>query len=142
MVHLLDVNVMIALVDQDHTHHKKVKSWFKHNQSSGWATCPLTENGFIRILSNPKYPGNAGNAQQITRLLRILKSNPGHQFWCDKISFTDFRGFQLNGTATHKAITDFYLLALSTLYQGKLATLDQRIDSSQVNGGEAALAQI
>ncbi len=69
MVHPLDVNVMIALVDQNHVHHQKAKSWFKQNQSNRWATCPLIENGFIRILSNPKYPGNAGTVQQITQLL-------------------------------------------------------------------------
>jgi predicted nucleic acid-binding protein len=47
---LFDVNVLIALFDPAHVHHESAHAWWKANQSSGWATCPLTENGFVRVL--------------------------------------------------------------------------------------------
>ena len=52
---LLDVNVLIALFDQEHVHHELSHDWFSDNRRDGWATCPVTENGFLRVLSNPAY---------------------------------------------------------------------------------------
>ena len=142
MVHLLDVNLLIALVDRDHTHHLTARSWFAENQGNGWATCPITENGFVRILSNPKYPGKTGSALQIVHLLRALKSNPAHQFWPDTLSIDEYDGFAFNDQTSHKSVTDLYLLGLATSKDGKLATLDRRIDPGQINGGSKALTLI
>jgi len=57
MIALLDVNVLVALFDPNHTLHEPAHRWFETERESGWATCPITENGLVRVLSNPKYPG-------------------------------------------------------------------------------------
>ena len=142
MVHLLDVNLLIALVDRDHTHHQTARSWFIENQGNGWATCPITENGFVRSLSNPRYPGKTGNLLQIVSMLQALKSNPAHQFWPDTLSLDEYDDFAFTDQTSHKSVTDLYLLALATSKDGKLATLDRRIDPEQINGGSRALTSI
>ncbi len=139
MVSLLDVNLLIALSDASHVHHAKTRSWFKQEASKGWATCPLTENGLIRIVGNPKYPGSPGEPETILPLLSCLKRFPGHQFWQDSISLTDTKHANLLKGASSKSVTDLYLLALAMSHGGRLATLDSRIDPTAITGGAQAL---
>ena len=142
MAYLLDINVLIALTERDHVNHLKVKEWFLLNSVKGWATCPITENGFIRILSNSNYPGRVGGPSVIRSLLNALKQLPGHQFWSDEVSLSDIKLFPSLDTATSKSITDLYLLASATRRKGKLATLDQRIDPKLVEGGLGSIELI
>ncbi|MCE9588556.1 MAG: PIN domain-containing protein [Verrucomicrobia bacterium] len=136
MVVLLDVNVLIALGDPFHTHHERVQEWFHHERARPWATCPITENGFLRILGHPNYKDSPGSPAELQEVLRVICSAPGHQFWSDAISFRDEKKYpQLPGS---KQLTDFYLLALAIHHKGKLATLDRRIDASVIPGGEKA----
>lgn len=136
MISLLDVNVLIALVDGDHAHHETATDFFRGAIPNGWATCPLTENGFLRILGHPSYPGGPGSPHEARRLLAAYRAAPGHQFWPDNISLTDH---QLIGELPpSKALTDIYLLALATKRGGRLVTLDQRIETSRVVGGAGA----
>jgi uncharacterized protein len=136
-VFLLDVNVLIALCDPGHIHHGLAHTWFHKKDMKSWATCPLTENGFIRVASHPNYPNRPGDAQKTMALLMELTSLPGHHFWPDAIRI----GHQIlpNQLFTHGGVTDLYLLALAVKNNGKLATLDGRIKTKAIKGGEGAL---
>lgn len=133
---LLDVNALIALVDPNHVHHSDVSNWFMDECIDGWATCPITENGFIRILGHINYPEGPKSTGATRELLAALCSQPGHQFWPDSISLRDSN--QFSELPISKNITNYYLLACALSNQAQLATLDQRIDPSAMKGGEAA----
>lgn len=137
MIQLLDVNVLIALGDADHTHRVKAIRFFEQSAAvEGWATCPLTENAFIRILGGHAYPGGPGSTMEARRLLASILRAPGHQFWPDDLSLADVRAFPaLPGS---KALTDHYLLALAVKHRGRFVTFDHRIDASLIPGGPAA----
>ncbi len=137
---LLDVNALIALVDPNHVHHSIVADWFMDQSTDGWATCPITENGFIRILGHINYPDGPKSTRATRELLSALCSQPGHQFWADSISLRD--SDQFSELPISKNITDYYLLASAVTNKAKLATLDKRIDPSAMKGGEAALCLI
>ena len=136
MISLLDVNVLIALVDGDHAHHETATDYFRVSVSDGWATCPVTENGFLRILGHPSYPGGPGSPNEARRLLAAYCAAPGHQFWSDDISLTDRK--LIAELPTPKGLTDVYLLALATKRGGRLVTLDRGNDTSLVVGGNLA----
>lgn len=135
-MHLLDVNVLIALVDRDHIHHVKTRHWFLQNARNGWATCPITENGLIRIVGHRNYPGGSGSSDMTRALLSRLCAEPGHLFWADSISLNEICNYPKLPASKH--LTDYYLLALAIENRGRFATLDQRIDPELVQGGEAA----
>lgn len=126
---LLDVNVLVALFDPDHVHHEAAHEWFSANRLHGWATCPLTENGLVRILSNAAYTGSHETTTAIRKRLDTFCSSGNHSFWPDQLSIRDERRFKLSGV-THGQITDVYLLALATEMGGRLATFDRRIPLS------------
>jgi predicted nucleic acid-binding protein len=117
-------------------HHERVQEWFHRERGRAWATCPITENGFLRILGHPNYKDVPGSPEELQEALDMICSAPGHQFWPDAISLTDRKKYLHLPSSKH--LTDFYLLALAVHYKGKLATLDCRIDSSMISGGEKA----
>lgn len=135
-MHLLDVNALIALADPLHEHHEKVARWFAQSHRDGWATCPLTENGFIRIVGHPNYPQGPGTTDAARRLLNALRTLPGHQFWPDSVSLCDVPRFRTLPGA--RDLTDYYLLALALEHEARFATLDQRFDPASLPGGTAA----
>lgn len=135
-MHLLDVNVLIALADSFHVHHDRVSLWFLQIHQQGWATCPLTENGFIRIIGHAQYPQGPGTTEAARTLLSSLRLQPGHQFWPDSVSLCD-QG-QFPALPNSRDLTDFYLLALAVRHQARFATLDQRFDPTAISGGPAA----
>jgi uncharacterized protein len=124
-VALLDVSFLVALFDEDHIHHEAAHSWFAVHRVDGWATCPLTENGVVRILSNMAYSGVTESAGQVRDRLAAFCDSGNHAFWRDSISLRDVR-FDLTAV-THRQLTDFYLLALAVENEGHLATFDGRI---------------
>jgi len=135
-MYLLDVNVLIALADSFHVHHDRVSRWFVQNHQAGWATCPLTENGFIHIVGHVQYPQGPGTAEAARTLLESLRRQPGHQFWPDSLSLCDRGKFPI--LAGSRDLTDFYLLALALEQQAQLATLDQRFNPAILPGGPNA----
>jgi uncharacterized protein len=137
MIHLLDVNVLIALLDGNHAHHEAAKAFFSSIATTGWATCPLVENGYLRIVGAAAYPHGPGSPALAAQSLRSAKEQPGHQFWPDDLSLADPAKFPTLPASQH--LTDCYLLALAVARGGKLATLDLRIDPTWVAGGHAAL---
>ena len=139
-MYLLNLNVLIALLDPIHEHRQKVTDWYLAYQHNGWATCPLTENGFIRIFGQRNYPGGSGNSLIARDLLKRLCLQPGYLFWKDTVSLCNSEHY--NRLPASKQLTDYYLLALASVNQGSLATLDRRIDPSLLQNGEAAYCVI
>lgn len=133
---LLDVNVLIALLDQAHPHHDTALSWLKANIQNGWASCPITQNGCLRVMSQSSYPGARPVAQIAGRLQGAL-NHPAHKFWPDDVSIVD--SAVVDGTRVHGArqITDTYLLALALKNGGRLVTFDSGIALAAVKGATA-----
>jgi len=134
---LLDINVLIALLDGWHPHHSAALRFLKQALRDGWATCPLTENGFLRIFGHANYQHGPGSVAEAARLLREYCGAPGHQFWADDATLLNASIFPNLPGAKH--LTDLYLLGLAVKHEGKLATFDRRIDPSLVIGGAQAL---
>ncbi len=130
MTYLLDINVMVALFDPAHAHHVPAHTWYAAIGQASWATCPMTENGFIRVVSNPAYPTISATPAEAGRRLRILCQAPGHVFWSDDISLIDPASIDLSQIVGHQQITDSYLVALAVKHGGKLATFDRSIPVS------------
>lgn len=136
---LLDVNVLIALVDPVHVHHDAAHDWFARAGSAAWATCPLTENGLLRIVSHPRYPNSPGGPAQVSGILSGLRALSGHAFWPDDISLLDVARVDPRKLQNHGQVTDSYLLALAVAHGGKLASFDRTLMTEAVAGGAGAL---
>ena len=134
MVVLLDINVLVALFDPVHTHHEVAHKWFGPNRQSGWATCPLTEDGLVRVISNPSYPGRRTTVQDALQRLTFFRGSGGHTFWPDSASLCDPLLIHPSHLLGHQQLTDVYLLALAVTYGGQLATFDRRISLAAVEG--------
>ncbi len=132
---LLDVNVLIALIDPAHEFHAPAHAWFRRNRRSGWATCPITQNGCVRIMSKPGYPFPGLTADRVRGILAELTGVAGHVFWPDSLSILDQTRFRLAG-AGPKGLTDIYLLGLAVARGARLATFDRHIALEHVVGGE------
>lgn len=128
-IELPDVNVVLALLDPMHPHHDTANNWYAGVALSGWATCPLTENGFVRILSSPAYPGVRLRVEDALAMLAAAVANPvaTHRFWPDSISLRDRTLFGDAAITGPKVITDAYLLGLCQRNGGTLVTLDTGI---------------
>lgn len=135
MTALLDVNVLIALLDAEHIHHAAATRFFENIGPAGWATCPLTENGLLRILGKA-IAGGGGSPEEVRTRFRAWCDYRGHQFWPDDVSLADTRIFpSLPGS---KALTDLYLLGLAVKHGGRFATFDAKVDPSLIPGGPQA----
>lgn len=138
MIHLLDINVLLAVADANHLHHNPAAQFFEERaMQDGWATCPFTQNGFLRVFGLPGYPNGVGSPSMAFPVLKSMIASPGHQFWPDSISLTDPLGIQIPDSP--KQITDCYLLALATANGGKFVTFDRRIRTDSVKGAEGRL---
>ncbi|MBK6850501.1 MAG: PIN domain-containing protein [Burkholderiales bacterium] len=134
---LLDVNVLIALLDGAHIGHDKATAWLGRGIAQGWASCPLTQNGCIRIMSQPAYPGALAAAEVATRLAEAARG-PAHAFWPDDVSMLDDGVLDWARVLGHRQVTDNYLLALAVRHGGRFVTFDARIDSGAVQGASAS----
>jgi uncharacterized protein len=135
--YLLDVNLLLALSDPMHVHHELAHRWFASKGDLSWATCPLTENGFVRVASHPSYPNRPGDVIAVLAILHQLCESLGHVFWPDDVSIQDI--LTPGAIITHAQVTDVYLAGLAVRRQGRLATLDRRIPTAVVGGGDDAL---
>ena len=135
---LLDVNLLVALFDPDHVHHELAHDWFADHRTNGWATCAVTENGLVRVLSNPKYGSAVVGVKAVVERLRRFLSSPGHMCWDDSLSITDERVFDPSLIRGHHQLTDVYLLGLAHRHRGQLATFDRSIPFAAVRGATAA----
>ena len=142
-MHLLDINALIALCDQDHEHHEKTQRWFRRERDYGWSTCPITENGTLRILAQPSYPNALKSVDEAAVVLRnLIAAAPRHEFWPDRISILDRAIIPGFAKARPPMLADLYLLALTVERDACFATLNTRIDPNLVPGGGEALVTI
>ena len=130
---LLDVNVVIALLDPDHAFHDKAHRWWSANARRGWASCPITENGVVRIMSHPGYSqASHFTPGELIAQLRKFASRTDHEFWPDDLSLRSESIFVTERIHGSRQLTDLYLLALAVKNEGKLATFDTGIPISAV----------
>jgi len=141
---LLDVNVLIALVDSAHVHHEAAHLWFAaHIRNEGWATCPLTENGMVRVLSQPTYPSGQCTPAEVVEILRALKNSHRqvHEFWTDDVSLSDDSLFQPAYIAGSRQVTDVYLLGLAARRGGNVVSFDRSLPWQAIRGGTSGLVE-
>lgn len=122
---LLDVNVLVALTWPSHVHHEKAHAWFAAAPERSWATCALTELGFVRVSSNAKLTPDAVDVGDALHALSALVGVPGHVFWADAPAVLAFEPFRNRALAGHRQLTDAYLACLAHMRGGRLATLDR-----------------
>ena len=123
---LLDVNVLIALGAGDHLHHQTARRWLRDNIRYGWATCPITQNGCIRVMAQPAYP-NSLPASVVAWRLREATSTEHHRFWPDDVNLLSPEVADWSQVIGHRQITDVYLLALAARRNSRYVTFDARI---------------
>lgn len=137
-VYLLDVNVLIALLDPVHNCHQRAHAWFADCVDS-WASCAITQNGYVRIVSQSHYPNASASPAESAELLGDLCAHLGHQFWSCDLSLLDCEAIDRERLLTASQVTDTYLLALAVKHGGLLATFDKRLVADAVRGGRQAL---
>lgn len=132
---LLDVNVLIALLDAGHIHHALSTDWLAGQlERGGWASCPITLNGCIRILSQPAYPGGAVPPGEVALRLREACAHPAHRFWPDTLDPAAEGALDWRAILGSRQVTDAYLLALAVQHDGCLVTLDRAVPLAAVPG--------
>lgn len=126
-VFLLDVNVLVALAWPNHVHHVAAHEWFGTERDRRWATCPLTESGFVRVSSNPATTPEARTPAEAIELLERIVSQPGHVFWRDEVSLAADRTIPRQRLLGHRQVTDAHLVRLTIRHGGRLATFDRGV---------------
>lgn len=133
---LLDVNLLIALHEEQHIHHDVAAKWFIEHARHGWASCPLTQNGRIRIMSQPGCPNPAPPRDALSMLQRSC-DHASHAFWPDDVSLLDAQRLVHGRMHGHRQLTELYLLALAVAHDGRLVTSDAQVPLSAVRGATA-----
>ena len=136
---LLDVNVLIAMLDASHTFHRRAHEWWAKNFARGWASCPLVENGVVRIMINPGYSAaRRFHAEEIIGALGEFAHATDHEFWPDSLTLRDAGSFIPDRIHSGRQLTDIYLLALAACHDGRLVTFDQGIPLAAVKSANAS----
>lgn len=133
---LLDVNVLIALLDQDHALHERARGWFAVNLRAGWASCPITQNGCMRIMSHAGYPNPLPVGAVMERLAEATAARD-HAFWADDLSLLDPEVADRTHIHGPRQVTDLYLLALAVHHRGRFVTFDSSIPLTAIAGAQA-----
>ncbi len=133
---LLDVNVLIALLDSDHSLHARAAEWFGSHAHSGWASCPITQNGCVRVMASPGYPNALPVRAVIERLCEATASGL-HQFWPDDVTLLDPGLVDAARIHGPRQLTDHYLLALARRHGARFATFDHSIPIGAIKGAKA-----
>lgn len=132
---LFDVNMLLALFDSAHVHHAQAQAWWMANRDQGWASCPLTQNGFLRIASSSGYRRPVTMGEAVVALCAQI-ALPDHEFWPDDLSIADSDRFDHRRIMGPSQLTDIYLLGLAVKHGGRLATFDRTIPLAAVCGAE------
>ena len=133
---LLDVSMLLALFDPKHVHHSRARQWWILSKEHGWASCPITENGFLRIATQKAYSNPIALADAL-ELLRRWAKPPFHEFWPDDVSLLDPAVVDHSRVLGPRQLTDIYLLALATRHGGRFVTLDLGISLAAARGAKA-----
>jgi uncharacterized protein len=123
---LLDVNVLLALLDSDHVDHKRARDWINNEIGHGWASCAITQNGFVRIISQSRYPSPLQPGHAIELLARAAGTRH-HEYWPCAVSLLDPEIIDRSRILATKQVTDTYLLALAAANNGRFVTFDQNV---------------
>lgn len=136
MRYLLNINVLIALMDPNHTFHQLTHAWWNQD-GRPWASCPITETGFIRIMTSTAYSKNSQlSVAYVKTLLSVFVLNTNHAFWPDHLSLRDEQEFKHTSILSSKHLTDLYLLAIATKNNATLVTFNQNISLSPVTSAK------
>jgi toxin-antitoxin system PIN domain toxin len=138
VIALLDVSVLLPLFDATHQHHELAHDWFEDHRRHGWATCPITENGFVRLVTRPSFVNPPHRAVDVVPRLTALRKSGDHKFWPASLSLTDEGVFNLELIQGHKQLTDVYLLGLATANGGAFATFDRSVHLRAVKSATTA----
>ena len=141
-VALLDVSLLVALFRFKHVHHEIAHDWFAEHGESGWASCPLTENGMLRLLSGPARVDPYVPLFGLVDLLNRFRDNTRHQFWPDNISLRDSGRFDISNIRGHQQLTDVYLLGLAVKNGGRFVTFDSGVPLPAVKGARQEHLQV
>lgn len=133
MASLYDVSALLALLDENHGKHSAVLEWFTGNAEDGWLSCPLTQNGYLRIVCQRRYPNPLSFHEALARL-RVAIASQYHRFIADDISLVDETIIYHQNITSHGQLTDAYLLGLAVAHDAHLVTLDTRIPLNTVRG--------
>jgi len=128
---LLDINVLLALLDSDHIDHERSRDWLSSEIASGWASCAITQNGFVRVLSQPRYPNPVAPAVAADILEQACATHH-HEFWPCEVSLLDSGAIDRSRVHGPRQVTDAYLLALAAHRGGRFVTFDQSVVLSAV----------
>lgn len=128
---LLDINVLLALLDSDHVDHQRARDWISTEVRRGWASCAITQNGFVRIVSQSRYPSPVSPSHAIGLLARATATEH-HAFWPCTVSVLDTNVIDPSRVHGPKQVTDAYLLALAAANDGRFVTFDQSVALSAV----------
>ena len=141
MAALLDVNALIALLDADHVGHPAIHRWFTKHHRFGWATCPLTENGMVRVLSQAAYPSGQRTPAEVIQVLSALKTAfvSSFEFWPDNVSISDESVFNGSLIPGRRQVTDVYLIGLAMHHGGTIVSFDRTLSWQAVRGGSKGL---
>jgi len=139
---LLDVNVLIALFNEHHIHHDAAHDWFADHQGERWATCPVTENAFLRILSDPTHRATRVPMATLADHLGRFCRDERHEFWPDAVSVYDDALFDISLLHGQRQLTDVYLLGLAVKRGGRLVTFDRSIPISVVKGASRSSVEV
>jgi uncharacterized protein len=132
---LLDVNVLIALLDADHSLHARATDWFGGHARAGWASCPITQNGCVRIMSHSAYP-NALPVRAVMERLGEASASSFHEFWPDDVSLLDAKRVDAARIHGPRQLTDLYLLALAVWHGGQFVTFDHSVSVEAIKGAK------
>jgi uncharacterized protein len=133
---LLDVNVLIALLDADHLHHARAAIWLAENIAPGWASCAITQNGCVRIMSQPGYPSALPTAR-VAQRLREATETEHHLFVPADLSLLDTRHFDAEQLLGHRQVSDAWLLGLAVSHGLRFVTFDGSMPLRAVCGATA-----
>jgi len=141
---LLDVNVLVALMDPRHMHHEAAHTWWEANSGKPWATCAITENGVVRVLTQPRYPNRVDTIAEALSLLRGWKqAHAGtHRWWSCGVSLSDQTLFETDKILGPGSVTDVYLLGLAHRQGGRVVSFDQALPWEALAGGSADLVEL
>lgn len=128
---LLDINVLLALLDSDHVDHACAQEWLADGMDAGWASCPITQNGFVRVITQPRYPSPV-SVDVAVELLRDACGSRHHEFWPCDVSLLDARAVNSSRLHGPRQVTDAYLLALAVAHCGRFVTFDRSLAVSAV----------
>lgn len=137
---LLDLNLLIALAWPSHIHHRVAHGWFTRRSRNGWATCPFTQTGFVRISSNPSIIHEAVTPLEALDVLRRICALKYHRFWDANIDLSRTPLVATSLLIGHRQVTDAYLIEIAIRKGGKLATLDQSLTALLPSGSPYAEA--